>query len=203
MTTLTSNSSVPAHKLLIMSTVLAHAFPQSSREGSSKTLRRDSESHQLCRWGGKRFRWFQVFFGLSCRACRIAFLTAHVREGLEVFMRRLALEPPADRSAPMVCRMALSSTGRSCLVPKRTLLVFDMPHQTQDRAPPAAMVHHKFIQMDVDLLIRQHHCCNQVRTQDLLFCLSLTIGKASSPCFCLRPTCEASGCYAVRIPISS
>ena len=53
--------------------------------------------------GGKRFRWFQVFFGLSFRACRIAFLTAHVREGLEVFWRRLALEPPADNSAPMVC----------------------------------------------------------------------------------------------------
>ena len=47
------------------------------------------ESHRLCRWAGARFRWFQVFFGLSFRACRIAFLTAHVREGLEAFWKGL------------------------------------------------------------------------------------------------------------------
>ena len=82
---------VPANKLLIMSIVPAHAYPPSSREGSSKTLRRDSgkSSGLQVGGGGARLRWFQVFFGLSFRACRIAFLTANVREGLEAFWKGL------------------------------------------------------------------------------------------------------------------
>ena len=104
--------------------------------------------------------------------------------------------PPANRSAVLVCVgwHSRQQVGHAWFQ--------SGPCQTQDHAPPAAMAHHELIQMRVYLLIRQRHGCNQGR-QELLFCLSLTIGKASSTCFCLRPTCEASGCYAVRIPISS
>ena len=178
-----------------MSIVPAHAYPQSSREGSSKTLRRDSESHQLCQWGGggARFiRWFQVFFGQSFRACRIAFLTVHIREGLEVFMERFGLVPPADRSALLV-RATWHSRQQVGLA-----WFLSGPDQTQDHAPPATMVHHKFIQMDVDLMIGQCHCCTQGQSTRAAFLLEPHYRQGKQPMLCLRPAYEASGCNTAR-----
>ena len=59
------------------------------------------------------------------------------------------------------------------------------------------VVHHKFIQMDVDLMIRQH-CCNQGQNARAAFLLEPHCRQSKQPMLRLRPACEASGCYAVR-----
>ena len=54
--------------------------------------------------------------------------------------------------------------NRSVLLPSYAdfaVQVFDMLRSTQDRVPPAAMVHDKIVQMVVNLLLGQRHCCKQ------------------------------------------
>ena len=54
--------------------------------------------------------------------------------------------------------------NRSVLLPSYAdfaVQVFDMLRSTQDRVPPAAMVHDKIVQMAVNLLLGQRHCCKQ------------------------------------------
>ena len=184
---------VPANKLLIMSIVPAHAYPPSSREGSSKTLRRDSgKSSGLQVGGGGKTQMVPSVLWTVLPGLPDSFPHCECPWRFGGLLERIALlVPPANRSAVLVCVgwQSRQQVGHAWFQ--------SGPCQTQDHAPPAAMAHHELIQMRVYLLIRQRHGCNQGR-QELLFCLSLTIGKASSPCFCLRPACEASGCYAVR-----
>ena len=59
------------------------------------------------------------------------------------------------------------------------------------------VVHHKFVQMSVDL-IGQRHCCNQGQNTRAAFLLEPHYRQSKQPMFCLRPACEASGCNTAR-----